>query len=611
MKPIELRLTNFRSFTKQQAFTFSQRAGLNYLTGRNDLEPELEANGTGKSSLWEALCWVLFGKTSRLLKAGDIGTWSDPKNTKVELDFTQQDAEFTLIRTWNPNSLKIKPLRDSAESLKDITQDELEAMLGITFQPFLNSVFMSQFSTMFLDLGPTDKANLVAAVMDLDRWSDFSDRASKKAKDLERSIQLAQQDLSRDQGKKQALEDQNFDADIADWERRRKEDIARAESEYKDLLERQTPLKEQVKALVPPATGSAQKALTEAQSKLADARKRWQAEHTEETKLKTQLEATEKLWQFFNDATTCPTCGQPVTDKHRDRERTKLDEEAAEFEKAIAAAKDRKKKISDEEADIEAEIARHREAEREDALKAQKFRSDRDALNAQVTNIDRQLDRLEQSIESLEKQSNPFEERKAENARQLEEIIERLMVTKEDLEILEAGYSRNQYWVKGFKDLRLFLISEALTQLEIEVNSAMLQLGLVDWKIEFAVDAETKSGTVRRGFTVLITSPYNKTPVAWESWSGGESQRLRIAAQMGLSNLILNNLGLDVGVEIWDEPSSYMSGGGIQDLLESLQQRAVRLGKQIWIVDHHSLEFGGFDRMVTIVKDTKGSRIEE
>jgi hypothetical protein len=44
-----------------------------------------------------------------------------------------------------------------------------------------------------------------------------------------------------------------------------------------------------------------------------------------------------------------------------------------------------------------------------------------------------------------------------------------------------------QYWVKGFREVRLSLISEVLTQLELEVNNKLFQLGLENWKVLFAV----------------------------------------------------------------------------------------------------------------------------
>ena len=158
------------------------------------------------------------------------------------------------------------------------------------------------------------------------------------------------------------------------------------------------------------------------------------------------------------------------------------------------------------------------------------------------------------------------------------------------------------HWVQGFKDVRLFLVAEALLQLEVEVNSALESLGLVGWSIHFAPDSETKAGATKRGFSVTVLSPVNERPVPWQVWSGGEAQRLRLAASMGLSNLISAYTAFEPFVEVWDEPTNGMSKEGIADLLTAMQERAQRYKRQVWVIDHRTLDAGLFQQTVTAVK---------
>jgi DNA repair exonuclease SbcCD ATPase subunit len=167
---------------------------------------------------------------------------------------------------------------------------------------------------------------------------------------------------------------------------------------------------------------------------------------------------------------------------------------------------------------------------------------------------------------------------------------------------IEAAFEATVQWVQAFKDVRLFLVAEALLQLEVEVNSALAQLGLADWGIRFAPDSETKAGAVKRGFSVTVLSPNNERAVPWQVWSGGEAQRLRVAASMGLSNLIAAYTGYKAFVEVWDEPTNGMSSQGIADLLTAMKDRAERDGKQVWIIDHRALDSGLFQQTITAVK---------
>lgn len=76
MTPKALTLRSFKCFSGETKFTFPVESGLYLVQGRNEVQPSLEGNGCGKSTLFgDALTWCLFGKTPRLLKASDILNW--------------------------------------------------------------------------------------------------------------------------------------------------------------------------------------------------------------------------------------------------------------------------------------------------------------------------------------------------------------------------------------------------------------------------------------------------------------------------------------------------------------------------------------------------------
>src|SRR6185369_16591003 len=95
----------------------------------------------------------------------------------------------------------------------------------------------------------------------------------------------------------------------------------------------------------------------------------------------------------------------------------------------------------------------------------------------------------------------------------------------------------------------------------------------------------------------------------WEAWGGGATQRLRLAGDFGLANLIMERAGLSNTIEFFDEPSSHMGQEGLLDVAETLHQRAVSSGKRILLVDHHTIDFGEFAGVITVLKDHKGSHV--
>ncbi len=86
MKLQRISITGFRSFRTTQVLLLNKMyPGLWLVTGENEVEPELGANGAGKSSLFEAVHWALYGKTSRSLKDQDRYVDKNPIPKLIDL----------------------------------------------------------------------------------------------------------------------------------------------------------------------------------------------------------------------------------------------------------------------------------------------------------------------------------------------------------------------------------------------------------------------------------------------------------------------------------------------------------------------------------------------
>lgn len=548
MIPLTLRITNFRSVKKMQTFTFPRQPGLYFMQGVNAAEPRLEANGAGKSTLWEALTWCWYGKTSRGLKAGDVCNWGADKGTCVEFDFELEDGyvPFTLRRTWGPNSWELIEGDGVVHDLVKEKDNPALAWLALAFEPWLNCILTAQNQPMFLDLKRDAQAALFSDVMGLDLWLDYSARASKAASAQDRKSRDLERELAHARGQLEAIGKQDFKESAASFERKRRERLEALEQQHDNAMRGRKTLKQEMERLEVRATEAAEYAA------------RCRA-------------VLSRLHEAQPGDKVCPACGQKVHSL---------------------------KKISEDEriyddARIELDAAQR---------KAANARRDFEM-------VDRQLDEIERDAERVQQERNPYdemEERALADARRLRQQIDNI---QDDLDASNERCSLLQFWVRGFKEVRLSLIAEALTELEIEVNSCCDALGLVGWELQFQVDRETKSGSIQRGFNCYVKSPHNDQPVPWEAWSGGEAQRLRLAATMGLADLIRSRTGTPLALEVWDEPTNGLSPQGIRDLLECLAERAQREQRQLWIVDHKSHEFGGFAGGAVITKTANGSAI--
>jgi DNA repair exonuclease SbcCD ATPase subunit len=221
---------------------------------------------------------------------------------------------------------------------------------------------------------------------------------------------------------------------------------------------------------------------------------------------------------------------------------------------------------------------------------------------------DSKLTQIEKSIKDEAGRTNPYGEQIRQKQASLASCKKQQTDLISRIESTEQEHAAANFWVQGFKRVRLFIVEETLRQLELEVNNNLSNLGLTDWRIEFAVERENKSGGITKGFVVFVYAPGRDEPVRFEAWSGGATQRLRMAGDLGLANLIMIRAGLTSTIEFYDEPSRHLSAEGQLDLAETLYQRALTDKKVIFLVDHNLIDFG-FTGTLTVVKTQVGSQL--
>ncbi len=108
MKFESVELYNFKVFTGRQLFNFCHGLpGLHFITGKNLVDKNLDANGVGKSSLWDAISWVLYGRTLRGARASNVCSWQVGSGCEVTLKLVVDDKSNVIFRSWSPNKLTL------------------------------------------------------------------------------------------------------------------------------------------------------------------------------------------------------------------------------------------------------------------------------------------------------------------------------------------------------------------------------------------------------------------------------------------------------------------------------------------------------------------------
>lgn len=571
MKINSIELQGFRSFTTPQSIDFAGMwPGLYHVTGEM---------GAGKSSLFQSLYWACYGKLSTGLRAGNVASWESDHPTAVIVNAETIAGPLSFIRAWNPNVLEVQ--QGSAEP-RPVDQVELEQVLGLSQQAFLSSLYFAQFARAFVDLAASEQSQLFADILQLGVWEQCAAHAGNRANEIDRTIDAIEGDLASKQGAAEQLLKTDYSKPEAEWAKTHDKALRRAKAALDLAKAKETADKAASQAT---AAGAAEFKVRRGHVEIAAGIV---------AKAGSEVTAAEHAVRKLSRAniTTCPTCGGPVSNEHIAKElRLAEDIYAKAKARSDAAFEDHERCMVAmvEYRSFEVDLIEHVSA----AAVAKQAVTTANAAYLLLKN-----------------EVNPYTAMRVEQEQEAEKLIETIEIIEESLANEQRNIKAFDFWMKGFKDIRLSQIEESIAQLTLECNEVLFQLGLQDWAIEFAGEKENKNGTINRSFTTLVKAPGAPELVPWEAWSGGEQQRLRIAISMGLANLIANRTGMAPNVEFWDEPTMGLTAEGINDLLTVLSERAKRYGRVILLADHRSFEYGGFAGTIGIVKGEQGSIIQ-
>jgi DNA repair exonuclease SbcCD ATPase subunit len=307
-------------------------------------------------------------------------------------------------------------------------------------------------------------------------------------------------------------------------------------------------------------------------------------------------------------AKTCPTCGQAVGKGNLDAHRAELvaqrDAAMAEMAKPIS----NKLKLSAAAAGKTfAALTTSGTALRDKATKAS---SAANLILPRLSEAEAKVAAMQRQIDLWTKEGNPYTQQWQSARASVSRCAADIEAAEKAIRVADARERRAQFWIKGFKDVRLYEIEELLQAVQLTANAMLADAGLVDWSILLDVERETAKGATKRGMQVRIASPHHSEPVNWKSWSGGERQRLRAMGALALSRSLQEHAGVDIPWLGLDEPTAHLSVEGVRDMVDTLASYAKQAGRCVWYVDHTAIKSNRFNRSVLVVNTDAGARVE-
>ena len=176
-----------------QAINFDRR-DLTLVLGENlDLGGDGSRNGTGKTTIINALSYALYGQALTNIRRDNLINKTNGKNMLVSLEFNINGRDYRIERGRKPNILKFyvnneeQAADDNSQGDSRETQDAIEAALGMTHDMFRHVLALNTYTEPFLSLKANDQRVIIEQLLGITL---LSERA-EKIKEMNRATKEA------------------------------------------------------------------------------------------------------------------------------------------------------------------------------------------------------------------------------------------------------------------------------------------------------------------------------------------------------------------------------------------------------------------------------------
>lgn len=612
-----IHIENFMSF-KSADLSLNDR-GFVTVVGRNDnVCDNSVSNGSGKSSLWEALLWCLTGDTVRGTK--DVVNNKSDEGALVELDFVLNNKQYRVIRSKEHSiyktNLKIfvdekdvsgKGIRDSEKILSNLLSDVDTQLLSSVVilgqglpQKFTNNtpsgrkevlekLTHSDFMIDDLKKRVTQRQSIL-----LGRVSDIS---AKLNGERSREEILARQQAESKSFLSKSIDDVKEKLDSYRAERSKlEEDVRSIEATKAELSARISEIQEKRLSIKEKGTQEILN-LKQRQTELCEPIKTSVAELTAQKK---QLEKTIKEKKSIKDV--CPTCGQRISGV--------VIPDTADDEKSLQSCNEllsaynaQIKKINEAFTSEEAELRKtHNDEYSVCTLSINKLQEDLRRQSDTLNLIDSEILSINSKLNAIEAQYNEYQTLYKYNEEKLKQITEQLTKSENEASALESELEE----LNG----RLGIVKSFSTALSRDFRGVLLT-GLIDY-----LNNKLKefSNIVFNSDSVLFALDGNNISIKcndkeYESLSSGERQKIDVMVQFALRDMLCNYLGFSCNMLVLDEVFDGLDSRGCEKIIDLISECLSDVSS-VFVVTHRQDLAIPSDGTIVVNKDRNGfSRI--
>jgi DNA repair exonuclease SbcCD ATPase subunit len=239
-----LTVKNFMSVgASTQAIDFD-RSDLTLVLGENlDLGGDGSRNGTGKTTIINALSYALYGQALSNIRKDNLVNKTNGKNMLVSLDFGVNGQEYRIERGRKPNVLRFyinnehKTAEDEAQGDSRETQDAIERVMNMSHDMFKHVLALNTYTEPFLSLKANDQRTIIEQLLGITLLSERADAIKELNRQTKDAIQAEEFRIRAVQEANKRIEEQieSLRKRQRLWTAKRDEDVGKLQQAIADL----------------------------------------------------------------------------------------------------------------------------------------------------------------------------------------------------------------------------------------------------------------------------------------------------------------------------------------------------------------------------------------
>ena len=509
-------------------------------------------NGSGKSTMLDALCFGLFGKAFRNVNKPQLINSINGKDCVVEIELDCNNKSYKIIRGIKPNVFEIYQngdLLNQDAAIRDYQEYLEKFILKMNYKSFTQIVILGSASFVpFMQLSTSDRRNIIEDLLDIQIFSTMNSLVKDKLSTNKDATGIKKYDID--------LTKQKYDLEkkhVDELKQNNDEKVKEYESEI--LNSNQTI--QALHAEIANASGqvevySTDVALqTETESKVKKLGKL-------ESQIESNLSKFQKDISFFQHNDDCPTCRQSIATEFKEGQIQSLQTKTTQCEVGL---KDLEAKLLDEQAKLNKIADTQKTIQRLQIQIATK--------NTSIVEVNKYIVKIEKEILALKetKGSTQLQETQLlELASQLTQLESNLKLLIEEKTYYEAATSL-------LKDtgIKTKIIKQYLPIINKLVNKYLSSL---DFFVNFNLDESFKETIKSR----------HRDDFSYHNFSEGEKQRIDMALMLTWRAVAKLKNSSNTNLLILDETfDSSLDTTGTEELMKILHMLE---GVNLFVISH-------------------------